>query len=380
MKQVKILHCADIHMESNLKNIGRKGNERKAEIKNTFSKIIKICQTSQVQLLLIAGDLFDNLHISEEVLEELRGELEQLKDVVVAIAPGNHDPYTPDSPYARKDFWPDHVIIFKKNMEYVELDSLQVRLFGGGFTKAYETESFLRQIPVKADDYINIGVFHGLVGYPEQKTGYHPITEEEIKNSHLDYLALGHIHERTGIKKIGDTYYAYSGCPEGRGFDELGEKGFYLGTVAKGSVDLKFVTICRRMHLLQEVDVTGSFTAGEMVLAIRKKLQETYGDFYGEHLYKIIIKGTLPDQVFVRTDEIKAGLEELYFVKIKDDTEIEIDFDAAAKEMTLRGIFIRKMLERLENPKNKESEIKKINMALKLGIKAFSREVKYHEN
>ena len=41
----------------------------------------------------------------------------------------------------------------------------------------------------------------------------------------MDYIALGHIHKFSGIKRIGNTYYAYSGCPEGRGFDEEGDKG-----------------------------------------------------------------------------------------------------------------------------------------------------------
>ena len=49
-------------------------------------------------------------------------------------------------------------------------------------------------------------------------------------------MALGHIHKRTEPLRFGNTVCAWPGCPEGRGFDELGEKGFYQGIVTDGDV------------------------------------------------------------------------------------------------------------------------------------------------
>lgn len=49
-----------------------------------------------------------------------------------------------------------------------------------------------------------------------------------------------------------------AGCPEGRGFDELGEKGFYEGTLSEsGQVSLTFIPFARRRYEILEVDVTG---------------------------------------------------------------------------------------------------------------------------
>ena len=62
---------------------------------------------------------------------------------------------------------------------------------------------------------------------------YDPIRKEEIAASGLAYLALGHIHKRTEPLTFGGTVCAWPGCPEGRGFDELGEKGFYAGTLER---------------------------------------------------------------------------------------------------------------------------------------------------
>ena len=55
-------------------------------------------------------------------------------------------------------------------------------------------------------------------------SGYGPISPGDIAASRLDYLALGHIHQASGLQREGSTYWAYPGCPEGRGFDELREK------------------------------------------------------------------------------------------------------------------------------------------------------------
>ena len=56
---------------------------------------------------------------------------------------------------------------------------------------------------------------------------------------------------------FGGTVCAWPGCPEGRGFDELGEKGFYSGTIDdSGKVSLTFVPFARRRYEILTVDVT----------------------------------------------------------------------------------------------------------------------------
>ena len=49
-----------------------------------------------------------------------------------------------------------------------------------------------------------------------------------LKGKNIDYLALGHIHTYARGELDERGVYAYSGCLEGRGYDECGEKGFVL--------------------------------------------------------------------------------------------------------------------------------------------------------
>ena len=378
VKEIRILHCADMHLGAELSTFGRKAVTRRAEVKRTFLNILKLCQDEKIQLLLIAGDLFDNVHVQKTMLEEIKNGLAGLEDTTIAIAPGNHDPITEDSPYLLKDFWPDNVIIFKGALEKIELEKLGVRLWGGAFTGTYQTDSMLKNFTIPDDELINICVIHGELVAPHQKSNYNPITEMQLKNSKVDYVALGHIHEQTEVLKAGNTYYAYSGCPEGRGFDELDEKGVYIGTVSKGLCRLKYRRLCQRMNVELHVDISDAKNSKMAADIILDKMKSRYEENYSENLYKVILEGMIADNVSIDIDDIKAILYEIFFVKIKDHTTVKIDFDAVPEETTLRNIFIRKMMERINDAGPDEKE--KLNKALRLGLKAFFGEVKYSED
>lgn len=63
MKPVKILHCADIHIGAEESFLGMRAQSRRAETLITFEKIINIARENSVDILLIAGDLFNSNNI-----------------------------------------------------------------------------------------------------------------------------------------------------------------------------------------------------------------------------------------------------------------------------------------------------------------------------
>ncbi|MBY7043951.1 metallophosphoesterase, partial [Clostridium botulinum] len=172
--------------------------------------------------LLIAGDMFDNLSVNKSTLCFLKSCFEKIDKVKIFISPGNHDPYNEKSFYSIIE-WPKNVYIFKGNMEKVVLEDLKTIVWGAAFTHNYIYESLVKDVN-RIDEYNNIMVIHGEISSKE-KNEYNPITEEEIAKSDMDYIALGHRHKYIGVNKVLNTCYAYSGCPQGRGFDELGDKG-----------------------------------------------------------------------------------------------------------------------------------------------------------
>lgn len=259
MDKVRILHCADIHFDSPFGNLKREVTKiRQQDIKNTFIKIIKLCEAEDVNILLMCGDVFDNYSVSRDTLNLIRECFERIKDTYIFITPGNHDPINKDSFYNMIE-WPSNVHIYGEEIESIYINELNTVVIGAGFSDKYMRESVLKEyFPGNDEECIRIMALHGEVAKGGEKNEYNPITENEILKSKVQYLALGHRHTFSGFLKAGMTTYAYSGCPEGRGFDETGEKGIIIGDVYADGVNLEFKNICERQYFYEDIDVTGA--------------------------------------------------------------------------------------------------------------------------
>jgi DNA repair exonuclease SbcCD nuclease subunit len=345
-----------------------------------FHRIINLCREEEVQVLLISGDLFDSVHVPAELLSLVQNSFASLSKVRIFIAPGNHDPATIDSPYLQEDFWSENVYIFKGKPACYQIEDLGVRVWGAAFTGSYRQQSWLGQLSLMRaelpkDNMIDICVLHGTLVTPGQVSDYGPLTEQQIAVSGMDYIALGHQHRRTQLKSVGKVYYAYSGCPEGRRFDEPGDQGVYLGDVTPGYCDIKYVSVSSRAFVNLPFTVTG-MTTQEVIDGLRKSMQELFGDNYTENLYAVELTGVLSDASILQTDELRLALADLFFLKVIDNTYIEVDDNNVAFDYTLRGIFLRKIKER----RAKVDDDTMLQMAQKLGLKAFSGKVNCYED
>mgnify|MGYP002623235687 CR=1 FL=1 len=384
MEAVSIIHCADIHLGMELGGIGRKSTARKSEIKVSFQNIIERCEKQGTDLLLIAGDVFDAVNCKGEDVRDIIASLSRLTHTRVFIAPGNHDYYAEGCVYDSNRYeWPENTYIFKAGFETVVIDELKTCVSGAAFRSAHVESSLLvghHGMDLVADDperkdYLQIGVLHGDVG----TTGnYNPMTEEDIRLSSFDYLALGHIHKQSPVLYAGETAYAYSGCPEGHGFDELGLKGIYEGTVEKGKVNLEYVNLCKRRYEEVNVDISSANQRDDIKDIIKNKLDNLYGSDYAENLYKINLTGNVNADL-VDIAYIKAQLGDIYFIKIRDKSEPIIDMEAVIKAGGLKGAFVLKMKSVIDKftADGDEESAAHYRKALAVGMRAFDREVGY---
>lgn len=376
MNTVSIIHCADVHIGMESTGTTVRSQKRKSEIKKTFLDVINKCRTDNIQLLLIPGDLFDGANVSKEDVGDVITAMADIPDTRVFIAPGNHDCVTRQSVY-ETEIWPDNVHIFKEEPESIVIEELGVRVWGCGFTTPYVPYGMLKNISIPQDELINIGVLHGDLVVGNGSSEYDPINDRDIAGSGLDYLALGHIHKQTDILRAGNTFYAYSGCPEGHGFDELGIKGVYEGTLERGKCNLTYVKTCKRRYEEISVDITGAYRTAEAMAMIRTALDNSFND-YEDNLYKVNLTGMIPSDNIINLSDLKTQLADfLYFVKLRDNTEFEADYQKLAAESSLRGVFTSKMLELIRTDEGNRTKYMK---ALKIGLKAFTGEVSYSED
>ena len=279
----------------------------------------------------------------------------------------NHDPYG-DKSFYKLINWPNNVYIFKGDLEKVYLEDLDINVWGYGFREKYIRESALKDFS-EPSDKINIMVLHGEISSSNRGNEYNPITFDDIRNSGMDYIALGHRHNFSGINKEGQTFYAYSGCPQGRGFDELGDKGIIYGYVSKGTVDLEFVKTSKRNYIEEHIDISDCFGYEEVKKSIIDSIKESDRK---HNLYKIVLEGEISPDFSIDEELLRERLGlDFYYCKIVDKTRVKYNIKEITKGYSVKSLFVKKIMNLIDSAETEEDK-EVLMMALKVGLSSLS--------
>lgn len=378
MNSVKILHCADLHIGAAESFLGARAESRRAETLITFEKIIATARDNAVSIILIAGDLFNSNNIEKSYVDRVFECFATIPNIKIVYAAGNHDPLNADSPFKKYAAnLPQNLYVLDTKDDCIKFEDLNTCVYGKSFKEIY-MKGEPRFSLITDPNCINLMCIHGDLR-SDLGSDYNSITTEFIENSGIDYIALGHVHKRSDVVKTGNTYISYCGCPEGQGFDELGEKGIYLGEITKDDCLLQFIPTAKRMHITENIDISGLLASNEIANQIIETIKQKYGNSYAENLYKIILNGYVDESAVISVPEITSRLNgAVYFAKVKNKTEFKIDFEQLAQEQSLKGVFVKNMLAKIEAAQENEKAL--LKSALNLGIKAFAGEVSYDED
>ena len=367
---LRILHAADLHLDSPFEGLGAgKAAIRRGEQRELLGRIAALAVNEKVDLVLFAGDLLDSDNTFYETGEELILSLQKIP-VPVFISPGNHDYYSERSPYARLKL-PGNIHIFTEDkITSVELPALGVRVYGAAFLDR-RAAPLLRGFHAPREEGVtNLLCLHGEVGVRE--SAYDPISEDEIAASGMDYVALGHIHKASGLRRAGEVWYAWPGCPEGRGFDETGEKYVDLIELDGGRCTLREISIASRRYETMDVDVSGA----EPLLAIHTLLpDDTVCD-----VYRITLRGETDAPPDLR--RLYENLSEFFFeLQLRDETHLRQSVWEKAGNDSLRALFLQKLRERYDAAKT-DAERLHIEQAARWGLAAIDNreEVVRHDD
>jgi DNA repair exonuclease SbcCD nuclease subunit len=177
----------------------------------------------------------------------------------------------------------------------------------------------------------------------------------------MDYVALGHIHKASGLLRAGETWYSWPGCPEGRGFDETGEKFVNLITLTDdGDCRLEQRSIAMRRYETLAVDVTGD----DPLLAIHTQLP----DDSVRNIYRITLTGELDEAPDL--SRLRQNLSELFFeLQLRDETRPRRSLWERAGDDTLRGLFLKKLKKQYDDAPDDERRM--IEQAARWGLAAL---------
>jgi DNA repair exonuclease SbcCD nuclease subunit len=358
MKNVKLIHTADLHLGTTFKVLRDKSKWHRSDCQKVFSNIIDLCIKEKVNALLIAGDLFDSPEPPKSLVKFVIGEFERLdkNKINVFISSGNHDPYKKGSVWLEHKF-SSNVIIFDSNdLEPKRIGDLTV--YGLAYTN--DTKEPLKNFKAEDEENFKVGLVHGSttnIEWKEQpEDGYRGILKNHLDRSNLNYIALGHFHDSLEINS--KTKCFYCGCPEGLSFKNKPDCCVLLVTYSDGKVTVKPI----KTNIREFETVEADCTTHESDVEVRKILNEHKGE---NKIFRLILKGNPTLDFSLDVDLLLKEFEQKYFfLKIDDNIHIP---ENLVEDETTRGHFIRLMKSEIKKEKDPERR-KRLESALRLGI------------
>ena len=355
---MKIIHTADLHLDSKMQsNLSKdKAQERKKELILTFERMVEFAKENNVEVIIIAGDMFDSQRVSVKTKERVFNIIKENSAIDFLYLPGNHDE---DSFLAQIENEYTNLKFFDVSWTHFNYGNIVIAgVKSQGLSKVIYDALNLEE------DKFNIVVMHGQTLKYNLKDDSDKVNLTKLKGKNIDYLALGHIHSYELDKLDNRGVYCYSGTLEGRGFDECGDKGFVLLEINNNKANYEFIPFAKRTLHTIEFDISNKndwFSIEreviDLVLTINKK-----------DLVKVVLKGKFNLAVEKQIEHLTSKLNDMFFyAKIKDESSLEIKAEDFENDISLKGEFIREVLK--SDLKNEEKE-----RVILIGLKALNGE------
>ncbi len=353
---MKIIHCSDLHLDSRMEtNLPvEKALLRNNEIVNTFSRMAAYAQENQVRAVLICGDLFDTRRVTGKTADLVLSAIARASGVDFLYLRGNHD--ESERAFAGRAL-PENLKLFSEGWRSYRYGSVVI---AGAELSRDNAADIYSGLSLSAED-TNIVMLHGQIS---NQRGDGLVCLPMLREKNIHYLALGHLHSYQEGRLDLTGRYAYSGCLEGRGFDECGEKGFVLLDAGDRRVSAQFVPFASRQLYDIPVDISGLRTISQ----IRDAMERAGAGVDARHLVKYTLRGTYTLETQKDLPYLLKSVEpEFFFVKIRDESRLAMDSGNYEHDISLKGEFIRMVMASDKSPEEKEKIIC-------MGIQALSGE------
>ncbi|MCD8205351.1 MAG: metallophosphoesterase [Clostridia bacterium] len=342
---MKIIHTGDLHLGSQMNS--RFGDlsiteKLKKDLVGSFSDLLDYAVREGINVVMLSGDVFDRSNIGKEDKRTFLDMAASHPGIDFLYLRGNHDKNV------TLEGFPSNVKLFSEDewtsyeYEGIVITGREPRKGGGLIAEAYG------ELNLDAKR-VNIVMLHGDVAKADV------INLPALRGRGIDYLALADIHKISGGEIDSRGMWQYCGCLMGRGFDETGEHGFFVyDTDEKTS---SFVPILRNVIEETNVCVTGVASPYDAAKKVKSVVR-----FDPKRIYRIILSGEVEegvdtDRLAGRVEELLRGEKLCLFVSVKNEALTKIDLAKYENDKTLRGRFIKIVLQSPEYTDEEKNRI-----------------------
>ena len=308
---MKILHTADIHIDSPMtaRLPSFKIRERRRELVSNFSELVSAAMREGASAVIISGDLFDSERVSTKARDTVLEVIARAPSITFFYLKGNHegDALTNvDSPL------PKNLLLFGDNWTYYQGDGITVAGRSCCSADMFET----LELP---KDTKNIIVLHGELR--ERSAAPDVIGKIDAANKGIDYIALGHYHSYAAEPIDSRAVAVYPGIPEGRGFDEVGDKGYVIIDTAQ-TLTYAFRPFAKRKLHIVPLPLDGITSQAELI----EQAELLFRDIPAADLVRLELVGEYYPNLWKDTDAIQRRFDDrFYHFEVKDSSKIKID-------------------------------------------------------
>ncbi len=368
MAGARFLHTADLHLSRPFGFLPPQlAEERRRDQRIAVTKIADLALERDVDLVLVAGDLFDNPDPDPTDLEVVTKEFARLADAdkrVFAI-PGNHDhASSPSSFWRQMPAYGVHVFL-DPEWDSIVLNDIGITVSGTAFHRTKSERRAFEGLAVSSD-MPSLVLAHGSYELFEgQMEKYHPFSADEVSATGAAYIALGHYHRFNSIS-AGGTTACYPGTPEGISFDspETDDRFVILGEIGEdGRAEIETVKINRRVMRSTQIDCTSFDSQTSLFDALRTVCEPNA-------MVEVKLSGSPNSDVAAVLDGLADRFRESCLYMSVDLSGLSLPMDLPADDRTIRGRFCKYLLKQIDEAPDPERK-RLLRRALDLGLAAF---------
>lgn len=341
-KAMVIVFTADTHFDSAFTN--ENSAVRNGELVSGFEGMLAYARRIGAGAVLIGGDIFDTPYPSKEICAALTSIIKSYGDLKIFAVAGNHDPLYSTAFYSDV---PENLHVFGGEVECVDMGDFN--LYGVSVKSAGDCRDPWADLRCKQNSVI---LCHGML----DGEGEFSLSSATLADTGADLVLLGHIHNTFEKPLSNGSIALYAGSPAGRGFDECGERGFYV--IDTDTKKREYIKSGATRYTEYEADISGTASAEELVALLREIKPQT------KEIARVVLTGELSEPYTIDCAALCGFLPQ--FTEIKDRSKIDINITKNIAENTLEGRFLRILEKRLEG-ENRQ----KILDAMKAGVTAL---------
>ena len=344
------------------------GARRRNQLRAAFERALKLARDRQADALCVAGDLYEDAYAGKDTAAYLRRCFAELAPTRVFLAPGNHDPFTPNSVYGQMRPLPSNVTLFDERSFRPERLADGITLWGMGQTSALDHARAIGNFACSGDG-MHLLVFHGSdqEHMPPGKESIAPFSDIEIERTGAAHAMLGHFHA-----KLQGRHFAYPGSPEPLNVTQDGDHTASIVTIADGAINVAFEPLNETSYVLADFDISPHADSADLERAVKERAASIV-TAPGSVFCRLRLVGAAAPSLDLDLQRLRADLRDRYPGFELVEHYAAFDLEAIASEgNTVRAAFVR-ATQALIAAAASPAEREELEAAQRFGLIAFAR-------